>query len=104
MLPSRVDGPRAKCREDETSPLVEAERFEIVIGRDEPQPFASSDRLQQRVQKRGTDARVPLECGNEGELALVVVQTVCHKPDRPPVTLCDEAGKSEHVEQAAAPA
>jgi hypothetical protein len=58
--------------------------------------------LNNGVQKRGSDARVPFERGNEGQLALIVFQPVCHEPDRQAVTLRDEAGKREHVEQFAA--
>lgn len=64
-----------------------------------PQPTRRShpdDRLKQGVQECGSDARMPLERRDEGQLALIVLQPICHKPDRLPATLCDEAGKREH--------
>src|SRR5207253_8128348 len=39
---------------------------------------------------------------DEGDLALSVLSTVCHKTHGPAISLRDEAGKRQHVDQLAA--
>jgi len=70
LFASRVDCPRAKRREDETPSLVEAERFEIVIGSDEPQPLASRNPwgAQTRSSCKDTDSAATADvtaCGTD---------------------------------------
>jgi hypothetical protein len=62
------------CREPQTSPPVEADRIEVVVRRDQPQPAASPpDRLKRDLfQERGPDACSPTQRVERNQLAAIV--------------------------------
>jgi len=92
----------AQSRQDEAAPLVEAERFEVVVRGHERDAVTIDHRSAQRVQKRRTDTAMPFEGCNERELAVLALPPVRDDPDRAAVTLGDETWQREHVDQLAA--
>jgi hypothetical protein len=104
QLPPRlVHCSSAERRKHKAAPLVETERFEIVVRRHEPHPFTVRDLATQRIQERAPDAPVSLDRRDEGDFARAVLAPIGQQADWAGGLLGHEAGEREDVDQLAAP-